>query len=348
MKGRTLMDVAQAAGLSRAGASYALRGDPSIPAETTARVRKIAASLGYRPDIRISSLMAHISRSRALHRRRETIAFVWVSTPNRSGKLPTHPRYYATAVFDGAKRRAEELGCVLSPFRLDEPGMSPRRLSEIFRARGITGIIFSPSALDLVVRIDLDWSLFACAIIGNTEWVPVLNRAGHNHYRSMWLTLELLRSRGFHRPAAILNRNAHERTHGMHFAAFLANHPLPDQAAAWVQFSPTGKLSELVRWPSRQGPDALILGWQVDRPSLPALQRLAPGARQIVTLDWRSGSPVAGMDACHETIAASAVDLVVAQLHRNERGVPGHPATLLIEGVWRDSAVALAAAEPAR
>jgi LacI family transcriptional regulator len=35
-------------------------------------------------------------------------------------------------------------------------------------------------------------------------------------------------------------------------------------------------------------------------------------------------------------VAASAVDLVVAQLHRNERGAPAHPTTLLLEGEWKD------------
>jgi hypothetical protein len=30
------------------------------------------------------------------------------------------------------------------------------------------------------------------------------------------------------------------------------------------------------------------------------------------------------------------VDLMVAQLHRNERGVPAHPPTLLLEGEWRE------------
>ena len=61
----TLADVARAAGVSVAGASYALRGDRSIPARTVERVRRIAAELGYRPDLRVSSLMATIRRGRA-------------------------------------------------------------------------------------------------------------------------------------------------------------------------------------------------------------------------------------------------------------------------------------------
>jgi LacI family transcriptional regulator len=83
--GVTLADVARAAGLSTGGASYALRGHPSIPAATVARVRQIAAKMDYRPDLRVSSLMATIRRSRPLAQR-ETLAFVWVNTPRKTAK----------------------------------------------------------------------------------------------------------------------------------------------------------------------------------------------------------------------------------------------------------------------
>ena len=43
---KTLRDVARAAELSVSGTSYALRGHPRIPAETVARVRRIAEELG--------------------------------------------------------------------------------------------------------------------------------------------------------------------------------------------------------------------------------------------------------------------------------------------------------------
>jgi DNA-binding LacI/PurR family transcriptional regulator len=314
-----------------------LQGHPSIPAATVARVRGIAVKIGYKPDLRVRTLMARISQRRALPER-EILAFVHVSLPRKEGKPEAHPHYYHRAIFEGARQRAEELGAVLEEFRLEESGLTPLRLAQILRTRGITGIIFSPSALDLVVNLNWEWHHFACAIIGNTEWVPLLHRAGHNHFRSMWLALQQLRQEGFERPAAIINRNVHERIHGMHFAAFLANHLLQEKASSLVQFGLPGEVSRLRPWTGKLKPDALIVSWQVDAGGVRALQKIAPTARRMVTLDWRAQGALAGMDACHEEIAARAVELVVAQLHRNERGVPTHPTTLLLDGIWRAEA----------
>jgi hypothetical protein len=35
-------------------------------------------------------------------------------------------------------------------------------------------------------------------------------------------------------------------------------------------------------------------------------------------------------------VGASAVELVMAQLHRNERGVPRHPTSVMLEGEWEE------------
>lgn len=331
---KTLKDVAAAAGVSVSGASYALRSHPSIPAATAQRVRRIAADIGYRPDLRIASVMAHIRRRR-LPRDRESLAFVWVSTPP-DRKFPAYHQHYLRTILAGAKARADQLGCRVTEFWLDEPGMTPQRLAKILRTRGITGVVFSPAMLDLAIAIDWDWDHFACAVIGNTEWRPVLHRAGHYHYRSMWLTLQRLREEGYRRPAAILNRSIHERIHGVHLAAFQVNHPLAMQSTELAQFALPEDYRGLRRWPRRVAPDALIIGWPADQRVGRELGKYAPTAERVVTLDWQPGG-IPGMDISNETIAASAVDLVVAQLHRNERGVPVSPTTLLLDGVWRES-----------
>jgi LacI family transcriptional regulator len=56
----TLKDVAERARLSPATVSYALRQHPKIPAETSELVATAARELGYRPNPRVASLIAHI------------------------------------------------------------------------------------------------------------------------------------------------------------------------------------------------------------------------------------------------------------------------------------------------
>ena len=52
----TMSDVAKAAGVSRATASYALRGDPRIVPETAEKVRTAARRLHYTANLSARSL----------------------------------------------------------------------------------------------------------------------------------------------------------------------------------------------------------------------------------------------------------------------------------------------------
>jgi LacI family transcriptional regulator len=330
----TLSAVARAAGLSTGGTSYALRGHPSIPADTVRRVREIAAKLGYRPDLRVSSLMAMIRNSRPVTSS-ETLGFIWINTPKRTERLPIHLQYYARVILAGAKKRAEELGCRIEEFWIDGE-MRPARLDRILRARGVTGLVISPAGSDRAVSIEWDWASFASAIIGNTEISPELNRSAHYHYRSVWLALRRLREEGYTRPAAILSASVQERIHNMQLAAFVTNHPTPAIAGDSVRLSQPGEFSSLQHWLRKLRPDSLVLGWQLDPRSAAKLRELAPRAKRIITLEWHPHGVLPGIDPCNDAISAHAVDLVIAQLHRNELGVPSRPITLLLDGIWRE------------
>ncbi len=332
----TLSDVAKAAGLSNGGTSYALRGDPSIPAATVERVRRLASEMGYRPDPRISSLMATIRRSRSLATR-ETLAFIWINTPSKTDSLPVHLQHYVKVILKAARQRAEQLGSGLEEFWLGERGMTTTRLNHILQTRGISGVIISPAASTHEITLNWDWHVLASVIIGNTDIAPVINRAAHYHYRSVWQTLQRLRGEGLSRPAAIFSEIVQGKIHRMQHAAFVTNHPTPGIANNSVRFCEPDDLEGLRPWLRKMKPDALLLGWQVGKRTRDQLQALAPEARRIVTLDWHPHGVLPGIDPCNEAIAANAVDLVVAQLHRNERGISGHPTTLLLDGVWRES-----------
>ena len=327
----SLLKVARAAGVAASTASLALRGSPLVKAATTARVKAAADRLGYRADPRVGSLMARIRRAKAA-KDRERLAFVWVSAT----RADTAKEWFAKVTFAGAKKRAAELGCALEEFWLDDDGMSAARLEKILVTRGITGVVFSAPLRDMEVTVEWNWGHFAAAIIGNSEFHPSLHRAGHYHYRSMWTAMEKVRAVGCGRPAAILHEPHHRRIHGVHQAAFLANHPLPKQALAMTRFGLPDTDAETHAWLAKIRADALIL---VVRPAEAKLKELRaiPALKRMVTLASAT-EELPGIDMREDLVAASAVDLVVAQLHRNERGVPAHPTTLLLEGEWRERA----------
>jgi len=324
----SLLKVARSAGVAASTASLALRGSPLVKPATTVRVKAAAERLGYRADPRVGSLMARIRRAKAA-KDRERLAFVWVSAT----RADTRREWFAKVTFAGAGRRAAELGCALEEFWLDDEGMTAARLEKILVTRGITGVVFSAPLRDMEVTVEWNWGHFAAAIIGNSEFHPSLHRAGHYHYRSMWTAMEKVRASGCARPAAVLHEPHHRRIHGVHQAAFLANHPLPKQALAMTRFGFPKDEMEMTAWLAKVKADALICVVSPNEKEL-AWLRDVPGLKRVVTLaSPRSGLP--GIDMREDLIAAGAVDLVVAQLHRNERGVPQHPTTMLLEGEWR-------------
>jgi LacI family transcriptional regulator len=322
----TMAQIAAAAGVARATVSYALNGDPKIPPKTTTRILAVAKRLGYRPNPRVAALMAHIRQSQAVTRG-ERIAFLWMNARPRERTFP--------AIYEGARLRADQLGYALEEFWLDTPGISPARLCRIMRARGITGLLISP-ILEGPPRftIDWDWSQFAPAIIGNAACTPELHHAGHHHFAGMCTAMLALRAQGIRRIAALLDRDINERAKRAWSAAFLEHHPEPLRARRWLRLILRTKHTGVTSWLRLVRPSALIT--TSNHAQLVMRLPLADTSRpQCVVLDRPTGNcHWAGIDQGEEVIAANAVDLVVGQLLRNERGAPGNVKMLLFPGHW--------------
>lgn len=328
----TLTALAGHLGLSLATVSYALRGDPKIPPSTREREQAAARELGYRPNPRVSSLMAHIRRAHA-RAPGERIAFVWVHTTREDvGRDP-----FLRMVFRGARERAEQTGFGLEEYWTQAPGMSERRLQQIIRSRGIVGVVLSPVTTDEAsLTLDWDWGQFAVAVIGNVSWTPELHHAGHHHYLGMRLALNELARLGCRRPAALLEHDSNHRAKRAWEAAWLT-HPLT-----------AGRARPLLRTisPGHEAPDTTA-GWLRTRKPDAVVASAArlfdlPGVRGFctksgiapVTLHWSKEGGVGGVDQCYDRIAAHAVDLVIAQLNSNETGPPDLPSMMLFPGRW--------------
>jgi len=60
-----------------------------------------------------------------------------------------------------------------------------------------------------------------------------------------------------------------------------------------------------------------------------------PGDVGVANLERPSAEgTMAGIDPLRGLIGGAAVELVDAQLHQNERGIPAHPKLIAIEGRW--------------
>lgn len=329
----TLKIVADAAGVSVSAASYALRGARNIPPETAARVRAAAEKLGYRPNARIAELMSHIRGGRAPSSM-EHLALVWPEDAPRPDGGFVHP------IVAGARSRAAERGYALDEFRLDAVDHKPRRLAAILRARGIAGVVFAPAQVNARVELDWPWEQFAMAVIGSAEWNAPLTRAAHHHYEGMRMAIAHLVRSGSKRPAAIIDRMTNERAHRGWQGAWLAYAPGADPASRLLMPNPGDESREaLSLWLEKTRPDALVLG---SMGTLAALRKAGwrDTPANTASLAWSPDHARPGVDQGYDLIAGHAVDLVVAQLHRNERGIPEEPRTLLFAGRWRTPSAA--------
>lgn len=325
----TLREVAKAAGVSVSAVSYALRGAANIPAETAARVRATAEKLGYRPNARVGELMAHIRQARPLAKA-EPLAFVYLVGDRATAKK----NGFSQVVETGARRHAESRGYRLDTFWLAEVEGNARRLAGILSARGISGVLFAPTVGRERIELEWPWDEFAMAIVGMSELNRQLPRAGHHHYDAMRETLARLKAAGARRPAALVEASTNERAHRGLQAAWLAFGPAGAGRRLWLQNGqPKGELAE---WLRRLKPDAVV----ADNAALlrQALESGAVTKKQCAVLSWHPGVEFAGIEQGYDDIAAHAVDLVVTQLQRNERGVPEPPPMLLFPGRWKEPA----------
>lgn len=341
----TLKAIAQRAGVSLATVSYALRKHPKIPEETRALVTQAAESLGYRPNPRVASLMAHIRRAHT-RAHQERLAFVWVHT----SRTEARENPFLRNVFAGAKERAGQTGFALEEFWTVDLGMTDRRLEQILRARGIVGVVLSPvTTAEATITLDWDWRHFAPAVIGNVTWIPELHHAGHHHFLGMRMALQELEQLGCVRPATVIERTSNERSKRAWEAAFLTHHRQPKAAPRLVRVTDAADHRGITAWLQTTGADSLVVSGNalLENPTLlPACRKLGLG---VYTLHWEAATPreIGGIDQCYDRVAAHAVDLVAAQLNANETGVPDLASIMLFPGRWVAPKTA-ARARPAR
>lgn len=335
VKHPTLQTIADQLGLSKMTVSRALRGERHVKAEVREQVKQAAQSLGYQPDPEIGKLMAHMRRQR----RREapqTLAFIWAERTTAEIQQSA----WSMELIRGVQERARQLGFTVSEFYLAEKGMTPKRLSGILEARGIGGFILSPLITRSRGHVSMRWEKFSSVVIGLGYARPAQHRVHHHHFLGMMTAMRRLKKLGYRRIGFFASATTNERMFGAWSASFLTHHPLPvQQAEALLCLKRKLTRQDLLAWVKAARPEVIIDG------SIQAFQWLQDGLKDqdvgYVTLAWQPDKPErTGIDQQSDVLGAAAVDLLVEQLHHNERGPPLHPKMVMTEGLWREGSTA--------
>lgn len=195
-KRATIQDVAHAAGASRGVVSSVLNGNrhatTRVSLETQERIRKTAASLGYRPNALARSLQ-----------RRQTHNILFASY-FVSALLPVHGGGFYVELLDGALTAATRRGYDLMIHLVHQN--DPEKAAVLGDGRADGGIWIAPSVDDPVVprlRRELDWPL----VIFGGRFPGVTANVIADNFQAMELAVEHLYRLGHRRLAFVSQSN---------------------------------------------------------------------------------------------------------------------------------------------
>ncbi|MEX0326296.1 MAG: LacI family DNA-binding transcriptional regulator [Puniceicoccaceae bacterium] len=341
----SLQDIADATGYSLMTVSRAIRGTGKVKEATAKKIFAKADELGYSYNPEISRMMS-LMRSGHRDRYHENIALLWFTDPTTIRKNP-----HLNRIYQGALERAVKLGYKVESFHFDAYELKARRVSEAIASRGIRGVILFPllQRKELVLsKLNMDWDQFTWVAFGNTHTNHEFHRVGHHHLFGMELAMQTLKKRGYKRPFLLISEGLDTTVHHAYGAGFLANHPLGLREALDYLYVGHMGWDELKATLIQRRVDSLIMSQD---PHLVRYLRkgglLIPGDLAILSLHCLPSQEVSGIDQCNDILGQYAVDMIVAQLHRQESGLPDNPKLMLHKGAWHEGATLSPAAHPA-
>jgi len=325
-------DIARAAKVHFTTVSLALRNSSSLPAKTRTRIQKLATEMGYRPDPMLTALQAY-------RKNVKSSSFVgtiaWINTYKVPSQL--YKGKFTLVYLAGARQRCEELGYKLEEFNLSDT--SKARLSNIFQARNIQGILLPPQPYNRA-HLSFDWEKYSAVAFGYSLSRPSLHKVANAQYTSSRMGVRTLRKYGYRRIGFVTTHNTDERTDQNFSSGYLAEQrrAKPSEQIPMLilrDMDAEEQKRDFARWYRKHRP-AVILTMYNRIPDFMEEQKISYSecGLALLILDSTHDGHFAGIDQNDHLIGRSAVDFLVGMMHRNERGVPDIPLRILVEGKW--------------
>ncbi|MCZ6671640.1 MAG: LacI family DNA-binding transcriptional regulator [Verrucomicrobia bacterium] len=334
----TLKAIAERLGYSKNTISLALRNSPQIPEATRNKIKKLADEMGYQTNAVVSQLMAQL-RSSQTPRFQAKLALINAHTDANAFKThPTIPNYVT-----GCEDRAKSRGYSFDHFWLHDPQLTPEGFIRVMKTRNIQGLVIVglmstnrlPEALTKV------WQEFPVAVTGVQTRQPTLSFCCVDHYdlarRAFHKAIDL----GYDRPALILDKVIDRLVEHRFSAGYLSGQqtlPADRRIPPFLEWeSQKENRDDFKTWFIKYKPDVVLILYNSVIAWLEELDLQIPEDVGVIQLEWRKDRPnIAGMDQ-HNTVTGEAVvDMVINQIHSNERGIPQYPLSTLIGSSWTD------------
>lgn len=337
-----MREIAKACGCNDSTVSRALSNKPVVAPATRQRILGIAKKMGWKPNFLASAYMAHF-RSTRTPKYQANLAYVISFTahelaPFRDVQRPGDLPHFMRLIIKGAEERAAALGFKLETIWLRDFGFNFDRLARMLKTRGIPGVVLHGGSLAADAFCAFDCDSFALATWGYSVTEPRMHRAAFDWNQGTQMTLRNIRQRGYRRIALIISNRFDKLTNRTLASTFYyaEKHPSEKESLMSLVFpeAEPGAKKMIKAWVRQHAPD-VIIGTVEARQAVEEMGWRIPEDVAFVTPHQSSLWPkMGGLDQLPEVTGANAIDLVSAQLNRNEWGLPALPKLLLNEGRW--------------
>ena len=325
-------EVAKALGITQAAVSLALRGSRRISADMRKKVCDTAEQLGYHPNSYLTVLMSNIRNGKTLNEKGAIGLLIEARSQKDWYEVETYRVFH-----QGVLQRSRELGFHAESFFMKAPGMQASRIEQILQARGITGIILAPPYHGNL-SLGLHWERYAAIGVGFGWEKQELNLVGYDHIQNYMTAFNELRRQGYKRiGTALADAFVSGSRRGIKwYTGYLEcqnsiekNNRIP--VFAHIYPPPGGNfharleeplVSAFRKWVLKWKPDAIISLVGIEKEWLNLMGLNVPQDIGIACLARPPGSDYAGIEDKGSMIGAIAVEMVTAQIARNEFGPP--------------------------
>ena len=335
----TMADLAKHAGVDQSTISLALRNSSRISAETRDKIHKLAEELGYRPNPLVSALMRNRRKRLASD---ETSVVAWITSwPTQDGWLTGGPIF--KAFFDGTSERLIEYGFRTEHFWFDKKSFTPSRFSNIILARGITGVIIAPVPSE-DPELKLDWDKFSSVTLGRSLRSPLLDRVDAAHFEGISTLIRQCKKLGYKRIGLTIDHVLIERFERRWLAGYVVNAPDQNDEPLLEVFKESLSRASSVQnfhlWFKKNNPDVIITVSRRDGVRLIELLendlgKSVPRDIGVVILSCQTeDDTVSGIFQFPKLLGNQAAEILVRKIMLNEVGLPEHPLSFSINGMW--------------
>ncbi|MEO8616470.1 MAG: LacI family DNA-binding transcriptional regulator [Luteolibacter sp.] len=330
----SMRDIGKAVGVSHVTVSLALRDHPRISAAIRARVREVAAELGYRPDPMLTAL-SHYRKSKANHPIAAAIA--WVNAWENPSSLRQFKEF--ECYWQGASTAAEKYGYRLEEFRVGAT-INPRRLHQILSTRGISGLLLPPQTPQPDWS-DFPWSEYSVVRFGRSLQSPRCHVVTADQVANTLLAFEETRARGYRRIGFITDESNMRITGHLFESGYLTSQRFVDDSERLPIFVmnhhpvPERKRA-LASWLETHQADAIITNMAEVAPMLKSMGIRVPEDVALAGTTVLDSNIDSGIDQHPMEIGRVAFLMLNSLINDGSRGIPPIFRQVLVEGSWVD------------